>query len=66
MVMNYVHPHLECDCGEQGEWRGPRDGHRVFACAKCYVAFLVGRNSMQRDREVTKPVESQSSKVNIN
>lgn len=27
-----------CDCGAEGEWHGPRDGRRVFACAACYEA----------------------------
>jgi hypothetical protein len=26
-----------CDCGSPGEWHGPRDGRREFACAPCYA-----------------------------
>lgn len=25
-----------CDCGKEGQWNGPRNGRRVFACIKCY------------------------------
>ena len=26
-----------CDCGNEGEWNGPKTGRRVFACAECYA-----------------------------
>lgn len=25
-----------CDCGKEGDWHGPRNGRRVFACQSCY------------------------------
>ncbi len=27
-----------CDCGAEGDWHGPHDGRRVFACDACYAS----------------------------
>lgn len=56
-------PFPSCDCGQPGQWRGDRSGHRVFSCAECFAHLKWGPNAVLTDLEKSEERERRMQEI---